>query len=164
MRIRSSRIWVISSFMTGDLIIENGIIKAVEAADPAVVPDIDYGDLRIVPGFIDIHTHGAYGFDTNYADPEGLRKWAKGVVSEGVTGFLATTVTDAKETLLKAVKNVNDVASQNYEGARILGIHLEGPYLDMNYKGAQPPEAIVPPSVEEFKEYQEASEIGRAHV
>lgn len=157
MRIRSSRIWVISSFMTGDLIIENGIIKAVEAADPAVVPDIDYGDLRIVPGFIDIHTHGAYGFDTNYADPEGLRKWAKGVVSEGVTGFLATTVTDAKETLLKAVKNVNDVASQNYEGARILGIHLEGPYLDMNYKGAQPPEAIVPPSVEEFKEYQEAS-------
>lgn len=157
MRIRSSRIWVISSFMAGDLIIENGIIQAVEAADPAVIPDIDYGDLRIVPGFIDIHTHGAYGFDTNYADPEGLRKWAAGVVSEGVTGFLATTVTDAKETLLKAVKNVDAVASKDYEGARILGIHLEGPYLDMNYKGAQPPEAIVPPSVEEFREYQEAS-------
>ncbi len=157
MRIRSSRVWVISSFLACDLIIENGKIIAVEAADPAVIPDIDYGDLRIVPGFIDIHTHGAYGFDTNYADPEGLRKWARGVVSEGVTGFLATTVTDAKETLLKAVKNVNAVASQDYEGARILGIHLEGPYLDMNYKGAQPPEAIVPPSVKEFREYQEAS-------
>ena len=157
MRIRSSRVWVVSSFLACDLIIEDGIIQSVEASDPAVKPDIDYGDLRIVPGFIDIHTHGAYGFDTNYADPEGLKKWAKGVVSEGVTGFLATTVTDARETLLKAVRNVDAVASQDYEGARILGIHLEGPYLDMNYKGAQPPEAIVPPSVEEFREYQEAS-------
>ena len=156
MRIRSSRVWIVNTFIPADLIIENGVIERVEPVSDTA-PDKDYGDLRIVPGFIDIHTHGAYGFDTNYADPEGLKKWAKGVVSEGVTGFLATTVTEKKDVLLKAVTNVNNVTNGEYEGARILGIHLEGPYLDMNYKGAQPPEAIVPPSVEEFKEYQEAS-------
>lgn len=157
MRIRSNRVWIVNAFMACDLIIEDGIIQSVESTDHAVSADYDFRDARIVPGFIDIHTHGAYGFDTNYAEPEGLRKWTAGVVSEGVTGILATTVTDKKETLLKAVRNVNDVASSGYEGARILGIHLEGPYLDMNYKGAQPPEAIVPPSIDEFKEYQEAS-------
>ncbi len=52
-----------------------------------------WNNRRIVPGFIDIHCHGAYGYDTNYAEPEGLKKWAKGIPSEGVTGFLSTTIT-----------------------------------------------------------------------
>lgn len=157
MRIRSKRVWIVNAFMPADLIIENHTITAVEAYQPGLPAEHDYGDLRIVPGFIDIHAHGAYGFDTNYGDPEGLKKWTAGVVSEGVTGILATTVTDRKETLLKALRNVNDVASGEYQGARILGVHLEGPYLDQKYKGAQPPEAIVPPSVEEFEEYRKAS-------
>lgn len=55
--------------------------------------DADYEDKRIVPGFLDIHCHGAYGFDTNDANEEGLRNWTKNIVSEGVTGFLATTIT-----------------------------------------------------------------------
>ena len=59
--------------------------------------------------------------------------------------------------LKKAVANVAAVAEGEYEGAEILGIHFEGPYLDMDYKGAQPPEAITPPVIEQFKEYQEAA-------
>ena len=157
MRIRSTRVWIVSSFMPADIIIENQIITSVEPYRSVPEADVDYGERRIVPGFIDVHTHGAYGFDTNYADPEGLKKWTAGVVSEGVTGLLATTVTDSKDTLLKALANVNAVASGSYDGARILGVHLEGPYLDSKYKGAQPPEAIVPPSVEEFRQYQAAS-------
>lgn len=122
---------------------------------------MDYGSKRIVPGFMDIHCHGAYEFDTNDAKPEGLRYWAKHIVSEGVTSFLATTVTQSVEVLTNAVANVADVMEGSYEGAEILGIHFEGPYLDMKYKGAQPPEYIAKPSVEQFKHYQQAA---RGHI
>lgn len=119
--------------------------------------DVDYEDLRIVPGFLDIHCHGAYGFDTNDANEDGLRKWTKNIVGEGVTAFLATTITQSEEVLTKAVANVAKVMEDGYEGAEILGIHFEGPYLDMVYKGAQPEQHIVKPTIEQFKRYQEAA-------
>ena len=156
MKIRSSRIFVHSDLIPCVIETENGIISRIHPYETEA--DLDYGDQIIIPGMIDVHCHGAYGFDTDYADPEGLRKWAAGIVQEGVTGFLATTITEKKDVLLKAVRNVADVVKQGYEGARILGIHFEGPYLDMAYKGAQPPEAIVPASIEEFKEYQDAAD------
>ena len=156
MRIRSERVYLYGDLFPACIEIEDGKITRILNYDNEA--DIDYESKRILPGFIDIHCHGAYGFDTNYGEPEGLRNWTKGIVHEGVTGFLATTVTEKKEVLLKAVRNVADVVKGGYEGARILGIHFEGPYLDMNYKGAQPPEAIVPPSIEEFEEYQKAAD------
>lgn len=157
MKIKSSRVFIAGDFIPAVISVNGKTIDAVLPYETEA--DEDYGDLRIVPGFIDVHCHGAYGFDTNYADPEGLKKWTKNIVHEGVTGFLATTITEHKDVLLKAVKNVADVVNEGtYEGARILGIHFEGPYLDMKYKGAQPPEAIVAPSVEEFKEYQDAAD------
>jgi N-acetylglucosamine-6-phosphate deacetylase len=156
MKIKSTRIWIAGDFMPGVIEISGESIVSVLPYETQA--DIDYGDLRIVPGFIDIHCHGAYGFDTNYANEEGLKKWTKNIVHEGVTGFLATTITEMKPVLTKAVENVAKVHDENrYEGARILGIHFEGPYLDMAKKGAQPAAAIVPPSVEEFKEYQKAA-------
>lgn len=93
--------------------------------------DEDYGSKRVVPGFIDVHTHGAYGFDTNDGEPEGLRNWMRRIPEEGVTGILPTTVTQMPEVLTKAVANVASVVREGYEGAEILGIHFEGPYLDM---------------------------------
>lgn len=119
--------------------------------------DADYGSLRIVPGFLDIHCHGAYGFDTNDANEKGLRNWTKNVVDEGVTALLATTITQSEEVLTRAVANVAKVMDEGYEGAEILGIHFEGPYLDMVYKGAQPEQHIVKPTIEQFERYQAAA-------
>lgn len=76
--------------------------------------DKDYGDLRIVPGFMDIHCHGAFGFDTNDANEEGLRNWTKNIVTEGVTSFLATTITQSEEVLTNAVANVAKVMDEGY--------------------------------------------------
>ena len=157
MIIQSKRIWVLGQFIEAQLELEDGKIKNVLAygAKPA---DKDYGERRIVPGFIDVHTHGAYGFDTNDAEEEGLRNWMKHIPEEGVTGICPTTITQTEEVLTKAVKNVAKVVADGDEGAEILGIHFEGPYLDMVYKGAQPEQCIVKPDVEQFKRYQKAAD------
>ena len=156
MILQSKRVWVGGQFAPLQLEIEGTLIKGVYPYGTRLV-DTDYGTLRVVPGFIDIHTHGAYGFDTNDAQPEGLRDWMRRIPEEGVTGILPTTVTQMPDVLTAAVSNVAQVVEEGYEGAEILGIHFEGPYLDMEYKGAQPPEAIAAPSVEQFQMYQQAA-------
>ena len=156
MIIQSKKVWIADQFTPAQLELEGGIIKEIYPYNEKEVTK-DYGDLRILPGFIDIHCHGAYGFDTNDADPEGLRKWTKGIVDEGVTSFLATTLTQSEEVLTNAVSNVAKVVEEGYEGAEILGIHFEGPYLNKAHKGAQPEEYCVKPDIEQFKRYQKAA-------
>lgn len=156
MIIQSKKVWIADQFFAAAIEIEHGKIVNVlpYGSKPA---DADYGDKRIVPGFLDIHCHGAFKFDTNDANEEGLRNWTKNIVSEGVTALLATTITQSEEVLTKAVANVAKVMDEGYEGAEILGIHFEGPYLDMVYKGAQPEQHIVKPTIEQFERYQAAA-------
>ena len=154
--IKSRRVWLEGQFMPARIVISEGKIEQVLSYHTGAA-DEDYGDRRILPGFIDIHTHGAYGFDTNDGEPEGLKAWARRLPEEGVTSFLPTTVTSLLPVLKKALANVASVAETGYEGAEILGVHLEGPYLNMEYKGAQPPEAVAKASVEEFQAYQTAA-------
>lgn len=156
MLIQSKKIWIADQFIAAIIATENGKITDILPYGSKPV-DVDYGDKRIVPGFLDIHCHGAFEFDTNDANEEGLRNWTKNIVSEGVIGFLATTITQSEEVLTKAVANVAKVMEDGYEGAEILGIHFEGPYLDMVYKGAQPEQYIVKPTVEQFERYQSAA-------
>ena len=156
MIIQSKRVWIAGQFMPAQLKTEGNKIKAILPYGEETA-DEDYGSLRLVPGFIDVHTHGAYGFDTNDAEEEGLRNWMKRIPEEGVTAILPTTVTQMPDVLKRALANVASVVETGYEGAEILGVHFEGPYLDMDYKGAQPPEAIAAPSVSQFQEYQEAA-------
>ncbi len=156
MLIQSKRVWIANQFISAQIEIDDNkiinIYKYNEKEDA-----YDYGNRRILPGFIDIHCHGAYGFDTNDANEEGLRNWTKKIPEEGVTALLPTTITQSREVLTNALANVAKVVEEGYQGAEILGIHFEGPYLDMKYKGAQPKEYIAKPTVEEFKSYQKAA-------
>lgn len=156
MIIQSKKVWIGGQFLPAQIEISGDKIQRVYAYGTKSAGE-DYGDMAILPGFMDIHTHGSYGFDTNDAEADGLRDWMKRIPEEGVTSILPTTVTQMPEVLTKAVANVANVIEEGYEGAEILGIHFEGPYLDMEYKGAQPPEAIAVPSVEQFKMYQAAA-------
>ena len=160
MIVQSKKVWIAYQFVPAGIDIQDGKIAAILPYG-SKDPDDDYGTKRIVPGFIDIHCHGAFEFDTNDADDAGLRYWAEHIAGEGVTGFLPTTITQSKEVLTNAVANVANVMESNYEGAEILGIHFEGPYLDMKYKGAQPEQYIVKPTIEEFQHYQKAA---RGHI
>lgn len=157
MIIQSTKVWVADQFIKAQIEVENGKITNLYEYGTKTA-DVDYGDNRILPGFIDLHCHGAYGFDTNDANEEGLRNWVKNIVSEGVTALLPTTITQSEEVLTNALKNVAKVVREGYTGAEILGIHFEGPYLDMKYKGAQPEQYIVKPTVEQFQKYQEAAD------
>ena len=165
MILQSKRVWILNQWMEAQIEVstESGKIEGI-CSYGSRQADMDFGELRVVPGFIDVHTHGAYGFDTNDAEEEGLRNWAQNIVSEGVTGFLPTTITQSEEVLTKALKNVAKVAREqkadrdSVPGAEILGIHLEGTYLSQKYKGAQPEEFCVKPDLEQFKRYFDASD------
>ena len=92
MIIQSKRVWIGGQFVEAQLELQGEKISRIYPWG-AKKADADYGRERILPGFIDVHTHGSYGFDTNDAEPEGLRRWMKQIPQEGVTGILPTTVT-----------------------------------------------------------------------
>lgn len=159
MKIKSKKVYINESILEACIEIKDDKIINILPYDTEEI-DIDYYDSLILPGFIDIHCHGAYGFDTNSGDYNGLKKWANNITSEGVTGFLATTITDKKEILKNALINVANVKENHIagkDGADILGIHFEGPYINEEYAGAQPRNVIVKPNIEEFKKYLEYS-------
>ena len=89
MLIQSKRVWIADQFIPAQIEIDDNKITDIYNYNEKAGA-FDYGDKRILPGFIDIHCHGAYGFDTNDANAQGLRKWTKGIVSEGVTSILPT--------------------------------------------------------------------------
>lgn len=140
-----------------NLIIENGLIKSIgEKSNDDLVELND--NLIIIPGFIDEHIHGAAGSDAMDGTIEDLSKIACALASEGTTGFLATTMTQSPENITKALNAVRDYRNSNItEGAEILGVHLEGPFIAKEHVGAQPLEYVATPSVETFKKYEEAS-------
>ena len=157
MFIKSNRVYIGDAFVPAVIEIQAGKIAGLYPFDERRV-EFNFGNKRILPGLIDIHTHGAYGFDTNSAEESGLRKWQRLLAKEGVTSFLPTTVTADRETLIKALNNVAKVKQTHEGGAAIVGIHLEGPYIDQRYHGAQPLGAVVKPSIEEFQAFQSAAE------
>ncbi len=115
-------------------------------------------DFVIVPGFIDQHIHGAGGYDAMDATEEALSVIANKIASEGTTTFLATTMTQSVENISSALKNVKEyVAKNKTDGARVGGVHLEGPFIASKFKGAQPLEYVANPSVNTFKKYYEIS-------
>jgi N-acetylglucosamine-6-phosphate deacetylase len=149
-------------------IIENGYIKisdkkiievgAVEdlkedtGFDVVVLPS----DYHAVPGFIDVHIHGAAGADTMDATKEALDTMATALPKEGTTSFLATTMTQETGQIEKALENAAQyVIDQPSEGkAEVLGVHLEGPFVNPNMAGAQPQQYIIDPDLELFKKWQ----------
>ena len=156
MIIQSTRVYLEELWVSAQLELNNGKIETIWPYNTKPV-DKDYGDQRILPGFIDTHCHGAFAYDTNDADEAGLLRWLKRIPEEGVTSICPTTITQSEEVLTNALKKVAEVAQKKHEGAQIVGIHLEGPYLCTLYKGAQPEKYIVMPDLEQFKRYYKAS-------
>ncbi len=144
----------------GQIILKDGIVKGkalaysdtieglVDAQSiPAGSDVIDAGGNYVAPGLIDLHIHGYLGRDVCDADPEGLRIIAGGIVQNGVTGFLPTTMTVDKKVICAALDSVRAVQkeSKTWNGSTILGVHAEGPFISPKKKGAQEERFILKP-------------------
>ncbi len=156
--IRGGTVCTPDGMQQADLLVDNGRITAVgEGLTAPGAQEVDATGLLVMPGFIDIHTHGAVGVDMNGADKEGLAKVSAFFASQGVTGFLPTLLTDSHEALLQYVHTIGMAAPEITDGAAVLGIHLEGPYLCAEYKGAMPEHLLQTPDFSKFMQYQKAS-------
>jgi N-acetylglucosamine-6-phosphate deacetylase len=145
---------------SGSVLIEGNQIKAIYRTGeplPSGVPMIDLGGAALGPGLIDLHVHGVDGVELMPDDTIGdmdddavgtdvVKRMARFLAGHGVTGFLPTTVTASMEATQIAVRRVRRAIATSTGGARVLGIHLEGPYLSPERLGAQSPEYCVPPT------------------
>ncbi|MGW7996577.1 N-acetylglucosamine-6-phosphate deacetylase [Staphylococcus xylosus] len=142
----------------GYILIENGkITQIAEGEYQGDLTTIDVKGQHVLPGFIDIHMHGGYGEDAMDASFEGLKHLSESLLSEGTTSFLATTMTQSDENIIKALKNIVDYQEQqdSLNAASIVGIHLEGPFISEYKVGAQNPAYVQRPSVEKVQQFQE---------
>lgn len=134
-----------------DIKIENGKIAEIGIFNEK---GTDKSGLIALPGFVDVHIHGAGGGDASDASPESLDKITKALAKNGVTSFCPTTMTLSKEQLLKIM---SVTAAYKSNGAKIAGINLEGPFISYAKKGAQNGEFIRKGTIEEFDELYNAS-------
>ncbi len=139
------------------IVIEGKKIKLVAAKKTAAKADkdttvVDVGGQYVMPGFIDVHTHGALTYDFCDADEKAIFEVARGKLQEGVTTFLPTTLTVSHGELIAAAKNARKYADAGMPYAKAPGIHLEGPFINVKCCGAQNPKFVRKPSVKELKE------------
>lgn len=113
---------------------------------------------KIVPGFIDVHTHGAVGVDVNAATAEDYEKICRFAAGNGTTSWLCSILTDTKEQTEWCIDEFKKHQKMEQKGANLLGIHLEGPFLSTEYKGAMPEHLLQKPNMPLLKEYQDRAE------
>ena len=130
-----------------DITVEDGRFSCIGKTNE---DGIDIGGMRIMPGLIDIHTHGCAGCDTMDGEYAGLEKMSREHARCGVTAWLPTTMTAD----INRLKEITAIDTKDIYGAKIEGFHLEGPYIAEKYKGAQNPKYIKTPDYAEFSEIE----------
>ena len=135
--------------------IEDGVVAQIlrGAAPPADGHFVDASDGLVVPGFVDIHVHGGDGDDAVDGSYDAISKISVHLARHGVTSFLPTIVTSPWDDIARAMQAVKEAVDNGTPGATVLGAHVEGPFLNLEHKGAQPSECVRKPNLKEFEEY-----------
>ena len=138
----------------GTILIEGRYISSIDDGDITGAESIDLGGMTILPGFIDVHIHGASGVDVMDATPQALQDVSNYLATQGVTGWLPTFVPASDENYARAVDAIAE--SMNGSGARMLGVHYEGPFVNSLQCGAL--------HKEYFKTYSSAEDLARLRL
>ncbi len=152
MVIQNAKVFVGKSFVDAGIQFDRAITAVGKVDAPA---DLDAAGGYVIPGLVDIHTHGAVGEDFSDGKSEGLQPLADYYAAHGVTSYLATTMTLKEEVLTPAMHAIRDFRPSG--GAKCAGIHLEGPFLSYAKRGAQAAENLHKPDAALFHRLNEAS-------
>ncbi|MGG7176909.1 N-acetylglucosamine-6-phosphate deacetylase [Clostridium paraputrificum] len=152
MLIKNCNIIYLDKVEKGSVLVEDGKIKEINPSNVNDTEIIDAEGLYLSPGFIDVHIHGAGGCDTMDGSIDSLNTIAKTIVQHGTTSFTPTTMTVAGEDIRKSMAVIKKLKADGTEGANVLGAHLEGPFISPNAIGAQNPNFVLAPSIENYKE------------
>lgn len=152
-----------------DRVLENSALLYTDVIEGIVpcdnIPEdcevIDAKGGFVTPGFIDLHIHGYMGKDVCDGEEESIRTISNGIIANGVTSYLPTTMTTDMEIIKKSLQVLRGLKeeSKNWEGSEILGAHAEGPFISESKKGAQDPRYILKPDAEFVKEYKDIISI-----
>ena len=139
------------------VLLMSDVFEGIVSADmiPAEAEVIDAEGGYVAPGLIDLHIHGYLGKDTCDGEEESIRTISKGLLANGVTGYLPTTMTEDMKVIRKALEVCRALKeeSKTWDGSTILGCHAEGPFISESKKGAQDPKYILKPDAAFVKEY-----------
>ena len=154
------QVYVDRSFQQKTVAMEEGKLRLLPPDTPVSGEVYDAAGKKVVPGFIDIHTHGAVGVDVNGATAADLEKIGTFFAGNGTTAWLASVLTDTEEQTRWCIDQYKEWKREAREGAELLGIHLEGPFLAPAYKGAMPEHLLRHGDAGLLRSYQEQAEGG----
>ena len=104
----------------------------------------------ILPGLIDLHIHGAFGWDFSFGDPDKIDEMLDRMLTCGLTGVMATLITCREERRMKALRDISVVAARRKKPPHILGIYMEGPFLAKSRCGSHPKEMLIKPDLKKL--------------
>ena len=152
----NGQVYIGRQFESRILCMENGRLTVLDALwDTADGTVFDAHGLKVVPGFIDTHTHGAVGVDVNGATAEDLEKISCFMATKGTTSWQCSVLTDTQEQTEWCIREFKRHEIMEQNGADLVGIHLEGPFLAKEYKGAMPEHLLKKNDIALVKHYQE---------
>lgn len=165
MLIKNALVFYNGKFEEKEIRITNGLFEFIES--PGMLAPIEGEEIldasgkRVLPGLVDIHSHGRIGVDFSFADMDALERICLSYAEVGVTAVLATTMTNEPETVKRSVVAIRNFCENNevetIVKTRIIGIYMEGPFLGEKKKGAHDPHYLLAPDIEFYKEMQELS-------
>ncbi|MGL4912066.1 MAG: N-acetylglucosamine-6-phosphate deacetylase [Romboutsia sp.] len=156
--------------VNGKIVLENQIVENKVLVFNEIIVDItnevpdgceiiDAKGQYVCPGLIDIHIHGNMGKDTMDGTGESIIAISKSIARYGVTSFLPTTMTMDEKSINNALDVIKSFMNKEIEGAEVIGAHLEGPFINIDYKGAQNPKFIVAPSYDLIDKYKDVIKV-----
>ena len=152
----NGQVYLDRRFTDATVCMENGKLTVLEAGCPTADGEVfDAKGLKVVPGFIDTHTHGAVGVDVNGATAEDLEKISVFMATKGTTSWQCSVLTDTQEQTEWCINEFKRHETMEQSGADLVGIHLEGPFLAKEYKGAMPEHLLKKNDIPLVRHYQE---------
>ncbi|MBA3439584.1 MAG: amidohydrolase family protein, partial [Pyrinomonadaceae bacterium] len=154
--------------VTPERAIENGLVLAEDGRITYAGPSedsepqpgatiIEAHSNFVLPGLIDTHVHGSHGDDVMLSGAEGIRRISRAQLRYGTTAYLPSTISARHTDLLRALEACVEAEANKDLAAEIIGVHVEGPFINLNKKGAQPKDGIRDPDLDQCREYLRAA-------